>query len=449
MPTSPSKPFPFFDLPKELREKVYRELLCSAKVEEPVLDVAIQRRYKFHVAILGCSRQMHIEATPILYAENCLILLQLNWEPPTYGFPGIVWPPPRPTADTGPWGFLYQKVAVNLRVNRTVQSNRTWSIMATPFELLAIMHQLSIPDGRHQSEPRRWPMLRPGSLELSLDTNILHRHKEQTKVLIDGLLGLGGLTNIRTVNISGLGGRDTAALSSLIRSRGYSTDERLARASELISRGDRYLLSQTPNQDHLAYRCYYECTAFFQGFYYLRDDSNPGKIVALADICVWTNLAYASSLHHFGKEEQGRRWHEAWAPHLRNCLADTVAKYYFLLSRTLMRASSELQALYPLWWALRTRPGWPVTLALADELDQRMQREPLLKSRIATPFEVLVGPLRNQPPRPMTIDGYDGSATASVEEYRAARIITEWPTKCNLLSSPACFSRNPAGDSGS
>ncbi|KAL8650694.1 MAG: hypothetical protein Q9210_003676 [Variospora velana] len=392
---------------------------------------------------------MHIEATPILYTENCLILLQLNWEPPNYGFPSIAWPPPRPTADTGIWGSLHQKVAVNLRLNRTVKSKRTWNLMATPFELLAIMHQLSIPDGRHQSAPGRWPMLRPGTLELSLDTNILPRHKEQTKVLIDGLLGLGSLTNIRTLNISGLGARDTAALSSLIRSQGYSTDERLARASELISRGDRYLLSQTPNQHHLAYRCYFECAAFFQGCYCYRDDSNPRKIQALTNIWVWTNLAYASSLHHHGNEDYGRRWHEAWAPQLRNCSAVTVAKYYFLLSRTLMRASSELQALYPLWWALRTRPGWSVTLALADELDQRMRREPLLKARIATPFEILLGPLPTQPPRPMTTDVYDGSATASVEEYRAARIITQWPTKCNLLSPPSCFCRHPAGNGGS
>ncbi|KAL9011099.1 MAG: hypothetical protein Q9173_004025 [Seirophora scorigena] len=434
VPRLPTNPSLFLGIPREIRDQVYRELLYSAKVEEPTTDIFIRRRYRFQVAILRCSRQTNIEATRVLYTENCLILIQLNWTPVPGCFPTMNWPPPQVSLDNAGLTLLRQKVAVSLRLTETVELSKRaparlperYFFMATPSELLTIAHQLSIGFRLRQTHPEGgWAVLTPQDLDVSLDFNLPDQHREQTKVLIDGMLGFGGLTNIRTVKTSGFDEHGTAALSSLIRSRNYSSAECLARSAELESRGDQYLLSSTSNQDHLAYRRYFDGVTYLQGN--LRKPWDPEKVQALKDRVVWLNLACAIYQQLHGDKDLGRKWHDAWFKRLSDCSFDAVAKLHLYFSRHLVQGSCELEALYPLWLALRTRPGWPVTLALVDELDQRMRREPLLRARISAAFQTLVEPLRYQPPRLNTNLVYDGSTLDLEQDHEMAKLITDWP----------------------
>ncbi|KAI4183053.1 MAG: hypothetical protein LQ348_004750 [Seirophora lacunosa] len=433
-PRPPTNPSLFLGLPGEIRDQVYRELLCSAKVEEPTFDIFIHRRYRFQVAILRCSRQTNIEATRVLYTENCLILIQLSWTPAPGCFPIMNWPPPQISLDNAGLTFLRQKVAVSLALTATVGLSKQvparlperYFFMTTPSELLTIAHQLSMGFRSHQMEPQRgWHDLKSQDLAVSLDFNLPDQHGEQTKVLIDGMLGFDGLSNIRTVKTTGFDEHGTAVLSSLIRARNYNDVERLARSAELESRADQYLVASTPNQHHLAYRCYLDGVTYLQEN--IRTPLGTLRVQELRDRLVWFNVACAVYQQVHGDKDLGLRWYDAWYHRLSKCSFDAHAKLHLYFSRHFVQASRELHALYPLWLALRIRPGWPVSLAFVDELDQRMRREPQLKARISFAFEYLVEPLRYKPPLLYTKYQFSGLTLNWERESAIAKIITHWP----------------------
>ncbi|KAL9024919.1 MAG: hypothetical protein Q9196_006159, partial [Gyalolechia fulgens] len=70
------KTIPIFGPPKGTSRP---GLSGSGKVHEPVHQVSIARRYRYQVAMLRRNRQTNIEATPILYDDNLFILFELDW----------------------------------------------------------------------------------------------------------------------------------------------------------------------------------------------------------------------------------------------------------------------------------------------------------------------------------------------------------------------------------
>lgn len=67
-----SKAFRILNLPRELRDQIYRELLLADKV------CAATFKYALEPAILRVNRQVHKECIPILYEENTWVLITVN-----------------------------------------------------------------------------------------------------------------------------------------------------------------------------------------------------------------------------------------------------------------------------------------------------------------------------------------------------------------------------------
>lgn len=67
---------PFLGLPQELWEEIYRELLS-----ENLVYGFPKYLLKLQPAILRVNKQINEEAYPILYDENCWVVLEMNCEP--------------------------------------------------------------------------------------------------------------------------------------------------------------------------------------------------------------------------------------------------------------------------------------------------------------------------------------------------------------------------------
>ncbi len=65
------------NLPRELRDKIYRELLVPEKIRDPTEDVP---RYALEPVILRTNKQTHVEAANVLYGENLWILFQIPYK---------------------------------------------------------------------------------------------------------------------------------------------------------------------------------------------------------------------------------------------------------------------------------------------------------------------------------------------------------------------------------
>ncbi|KAI4180423.1 MAG: hypothetical protein LQ346_006997 [Caloplaca aetnensis] len=438
---SATTPFPFFYLPREIRDQIYRELLCSHKVCEPMDEVDVLQHYRFQVAILRCSRQTKIEAGAVFYNENCFILMELNTRELSKRFaahailPNIVlrhsalkheWPPAqlpvgrlRPKALTD----LRQQVAVNLRIENTTEMHDMESdrFIVTPTELLITTQLLSLPVRCQQSGAWPYTMMEFGRWACNLRFNLSGRHRIHKETIIDGLLGLGGLTNIYRVEVQGLPSTDEVQLSSLTRTSSYDIDECIARASLMEARGDRYLFSGDPEQGFLAYKSYYEGLAFLV---FPRDPRGvlEEKTKRLSGINVWMNLACASYLLLTGgdkADEVAIGWLKGWYRHFKDCSVDQVAKFFLHFGIGMARKSYESEAVYFLWCAMQARPGWDLADGFADGLDRRMQCESRLHTKISFPFRTLIEPLRRQAPRIVSREEYDElTATTNIRrEY--------------------------------
>ena len=67
------EPFRILDLPREIRDQIYRELLT------PRIKRA-HKSYELETAILRVNRQMHRESSKVLYEENCWVFFIINFE---------------------------------------------------------------------------------------------------------------------------------------------------------------------------------------------------------------------------------------------------------------------------------------------------------------------------------------------------------------------------------
>ena len=74
--------FPFFDLPRELRENVYREplLVDRFRLEVSHSTECVPGPLNIDLAILRVSKEVYNEALPILYNENCWISLKFDYD---------------------------------------------------------------------------------------------------------------------------------------------------------------------------------------------------------------------------------------------------------------------------------------------------------------------------------------------------------------------------------
>ena len=92
-PTS-SKPFPFFDLPAEIRNQIYAYLLHWSHVSErdhirlkpydsdPIILLHAEKpRQKYQTSLFYVSRRMHQEATDFFYSRNLFVRLAVNFDP--------------------------------------------------------------------------------------------------------------------------------------------------------------------------------------------------------------------------------------------------------------------------------------------------------------------------------------------------------------------------------
>ena len=66
-----SKTVGFLDLSRELRDQIYRELLF-----QPIGYGAARRRHKFETSILRVNKQIHKEASRVLYEENAWVVFE-------------------------------------------------------------------------------------------------------------------------------------------------------------------------------------------------------------------------------------------------------------------------------------------------------------------------------------------------------------------------------------
>ena len=64
----------FLDLSRELRDQIYRELLY-----QPIGYGAARRRHKFETSILRVNKQIHKEASRVLYEENAWVVFEIRW----------------------------------------------------------------------------------------------------------------------------------------------------------------------------------------------------------------------------------------------------------------------------------------------------------------------------------------------------------------------------------
>lgn len=66
------KPFPFLDLPTEIRFMIYEKLLCAEDRRINICNYNIDRRTRIYPSILCVNSQIYSEAAPVLYDRNII-----------------------------------------------------------------------------------------------------------------------------------------------------------------------------------------------------------------------------------------------------------------------------------------------------------------------------------------------------------------------------------------
>ncbi|KAL8894540.1 MAG: hypothetical protein Q9207_008481 [Kuettlingeria erythrocarpa] len=413
----PQKPFRFFALPRELRDKIYRELLCSGKVHEPVNSWSIARRYRYQVAILRCNRQTNIEATPIFYGENLFIMFELGWVITSLDIKSLVRPSSTLFKEEKYLLAMRNKINVNVCLSESNKFNGDKFII-TPWELLATALLLSKPYRLRPLVTRPWERMVPKWTCIVM-CNLPHKHRNQLDTITEGILALGGIRNIGIIRQHSIN-NPPLSLSSLIRSHPYSIDECLVQASVLEARGDRCMMSRDPSQEFLAYKHYDEGHKYFEGVSMLElTGVTPEKNESLRNKRTWLSLAcavYKASRGHMGSRE----WLKQFSNDLlEGCGPDINAKYLLYKSCLLMQQRLVSVALHFVWRALLVRPDWSVALELLAEIGKRMQLEPALKAEIPAVFQRLFDPTRPSN-RPITAEERREIGNLPVTEFRKA-----------------------------
>ncbi|KAI4180425.1 MAG: hypothetical protein LQ346_006999 [Caloplaca aetnensis] len=390
----PVQPFRFFDLPRELRDQIYRELLCSGKVHEPVNSVGIARRYRYQVAILRCNRQANIEATPIFYGENLFILFELGWVITNLDLKALTRPSLTLFKEEKYLVALRNKVAVNVCLSESNKFDGDKFII-TPWELLTTALSISEYYRRGSLAKPPWDTMPLRYWQCVVMCNLPDKHRNQLNTITEGILALGGIRNIGIVHQHKLND-PKLSLSSMIRSHHYSIDECIAYASVLEGRGDQCMMSRDQTQGFLAYKYYYEGTRYLEGLSFIDlTGATPKKHRALNNKRSWMGLATALYMAHHEQHGPSQQWVKRFSKIiLESCGSEVSAKYFFYHSCLFLQRSMVPEAMYFVWKALGVRPDWPVALGLLAEIGKRVRREPASKAKIPNAFHRLFDPTR-------------------------------------------------------
>ncbi|KAI4139299.1 MAG: hypothetical protein L6R39_006367 [Caloplaca ligustica] len=400
MPAAPHSRF--FDLPREIRDQIYRELLCSRKVYRPASDSGIGRRYNYQIALLRCNKQIHEEATPVLYQENCFIYGSLDWSITDLTLRSLV--RPFSHARRGHRKALSLPLAeiaafVQIRTSSDSLFGYGDHFVITPWELRLAMQRLR----------REKPVSGPKTIwECGLGFSRSFKSKTHRAALIDGFLGLQHLVRLPRFQVYGLTGPEANLLSVLWTGEAFlHIDECIAHASAFEDRGDNLLTSGDSNNEFLAYKNFYEGELYLASFGKNREFTmlrgyTPKKLCTLTHKLAWMKLACAVYQMNHGPLVDGIESGTWWLRSYPLSSAKYSAKFGYYIGSVLMRHSKELQAIFYFSMALRARPGWDAVERKVDELKQRMQADFTLRSRIEMPFDLVLSPVCKKPCRILT-----------------------------------------------
>ncbi|KAL8723599.1 MAG: hypothetical protein Q9225_000141 [Loekoesia sp. 1 TL-2023] len=416
--------FRFLDLPREIRDQIYRELLCSDKVYQPASEVGIARRYKYQVAILRCNKQINREATPVLYDENCLILFSLDWFLQDEDLKLLVQPSFGALFGChDAFAILRKRAAVSVQL-----SLGPWNFpgegdmfVITPWEL-------------HMTAQRLWISLLThfGTIwTCKLRFKLSFKQRKHQQALIDGFLELRGLGSPFRVEVRGLNLPEPNSLSPLLEGDRLHTDDCIARASAFEGRGDCFLASADPDDEFLAYKNFHEGVIYLGGVlqhgrYRRFNDLTEEKLQLLKKKQTWMNHACALYLINHGPLDVGLELLKAcckqW-PTMSDVLLPKINYYY---GRVLLRHSYELQAIYHLMLALRSRPGWAAAESQIHELAQRIRLMPPAKAdRVSSAFQAVLKPVLDGKTRILTVEDFSDKESEVWREIQLARKITK------------------------
>ena len=423
--------FPFLQLPREIRDHIYRELLCSDKIYKPATDAGIARRYEYQVAILQCNRQINNEATPVLYNENCFILFSLDWFIKNEELRKMVRPSLKAlVGDDAVYKTLRQSAAAVVKLGSTTGGfTGTFTgvgdqFVITPWEL-------------HMTTQCLWIDLFFRQelvviLRCIFSFNLSFRQTRHQRTLFDGLAGLRGIPLTLLEKTEGLDPLGHQHLSSLFEQRYLRIYEFITRALAFESRGNDLLISADPDNEFIAYKNFLEGATYFEGFmhedrpHHLLGRCSEETLQFLEDKQVWMNMACALYLIDRGSLRIGAKCFDKWVNKGKRRSVMSFARFGYYYGRVLLRHSYERQAIFFLMLALRARPGWPPAESKAYELSQRIKLMPEVKGkRISSVFKTVLAPLMNQPLHPLSAQELDGILANCKGELKLARRLTK------------------------
>ncbi|KAI4179551.1 MAG: hypothetical protein LQ346_007172 [Caloplaca aetnensis] len=420
--------FRFLSLPRETRDQIYRELLCSEKVYRPAAGSGISRRYDYQVSLLRCNKQVRDEASPFLYQENCFITISIDW----YATYERLKLPLRPSP--GAVVSCYAALAtrqlepaldIKLRTNRrsspgSVTQEKSNLFLVTPWELQLTLQLLCL----SRDAPRF-----SSTWTCDLRFNLSATHSKYEGALIDGLLGIQSwLTRPVAITISGLDHPALSDLSDFASENGrLRFDDCFAHASTLEARGDSLLESGDLNNELLAYKYFYTGAAYvasLEGKRRFHKRITPEKLTSLQNKRLWLDLACSIYVMNNNPISPVAGFSFYRSELLSRLPVEVVAKSSLYLALVLMRHHKELQTIYYLRMALLACPGWPAAQRKVEELGRRILTDRAMKCRISKAFEAVLSSVYHQRCRTFTQSEWIQESRLRSKETKLAATVT-------------------------